>query len=71
VQVQTNAVRLSWTTVGGKRYAVQTNASLDSTFADFSPVITMPGAVESSTNYLDAGSTTNNASRFYRIRVVP
>ena len=71
MQVQSNAIRLSWTTVGGKKYAVQTNSNLDGTFADFSPVITMPGAVESSTNYLDAGGTTNNASRFYRIRVVP
>lgn len=70
-QIQSNGVRLSWTTVGGKKYVVQTNASLGGGFADVSPVISVPGSAESATNYLDTTATNQNAARLYRIRIVP
>ncbi len=64
-------VLVSWTTVGGKSYAVQTNSAPDSNFGDVSPVIAVPGDGESVTNYLDEGAATNNSARYYRIRLVP
>lgn len=70
-QIQPNGVRLAWTTVGGRRYVVQTNAGLDTAFVDFSPVITMPGITEATTSYLDTTGTTNRPLRLYRIRVLP
>jgi hypothetical protein len=71
LQIQSSGVRLTWMTVGGKKYVVQTNSAPDNAFADFGPVITMPGSAESVTNYLDSDGTTSNPARFYRIRVVP
>jgi hypothetical protein len=73
---ETNAnVRISWTTVGGKSYRVQTNAptanGFTNAFVDFSPVITAPGAGEATTNFLFNGRTTNSPSGYYRIRVGP
>ncbi len=71
LQIQSNGARLTWTTVGGKKYVVQTNPAPDNAFADFSPVMTMPGGAESLTDFLDSDGTTNRSARFYRIRVVP
>ncbi len=70
VVVSGNGVKLTWRAVGGKQYVVQTNATPGTGFNDLSPVITMPGNVEASTNYLDAGAVSNTVPRFYRIRVV-
>jgi len=64
-------VQVGWTTVGGKSYTVQTNSTLGANFADFSPVITMPGTGEATTNFLDTAAATNWPLRFYRIRLVP
>ena len=68
--------RITWTTVGGKSYRVQTNAppangSLTNNFADLSPLISVPGSGESTTNYLHVGSASNAPARYYRIRLGP
>jgi hypothetical protein len=38
---------------------------------DLSPLISVPGNGESTTNYLDAGGVTNGPSRYYRVRLAP
>ncbi len=73
---QTNNVLITWTTVGGHSYMLQTNApplngSYTNDFSDFSPLVTVPGSGESTTNYLDIGGATNIPSRFYRVRLGP
>jgi hypothetical protein len=68
-----NDVRLDWTTVGGHNYVVQslTNAiGSSNSFLDLSPVLSVSGANEGSTNYVHIGGATNPAT-FYRIRLVP
>jgi hypothetical protein len=67
---EANDIRLTWTTVGGKGYGVQTSGNLNGTFTDVSRLITVPGTGESATNFVDAGAFTNIA-RYYRIRVQP
>jgi len=64
-------VRITWTAVGGKSYVVQTNSVPGNGFADFSPVIYVPGIGESVTNYVHTGGATNASSFFYRIRLGP
>jgi len=65
-------MRVTWSTVGGHSYVLQTNGNLGaSTFADFSPLISVGGTNEGTTNYLDPGAVTNYPSRFYRIRLGP
>ena len=64
-------VRLWWSAVGGKSYVVQTNSVLGGSFADASPVITVPGTSEMVTNYLDPGSVTSGQTRLYRVRLGP
>jgi len=76
LQRETNAVRITWTTVGGKSYRIQTNApsaggGLTSNFADLSPPIAVGGVGESTTNYLHNGGVTNVPARYYRIRLEP
>jgi T5SS/PEP-CTERM-associated repeat protein len=67
-----NDVCVTWSTVGGHSYVMQTNGNLGTaTFADFSPVISVGGTNEGITNYLDGGAATNYSSRFYRIRLGP
>jgi len=64
-------VRVSWSAVGGRSYVLQTNSDLSATFADASPVITMPGTSETVTNFLDSGISQSSRPRFYRIRLGP
>ncbi len=71
-----NDVLVTWSTVGGKSYVLQTNApppsgSFTNNFADFTFPIFVPGTGESTTNYLDSGGATNLPSRFYRVRLGP
>jgi hypothetical protein len=73
---ETNNVRITWATVGGKSYRVQTNApsaggSITTNFADLSPLITVSGTGESTTNFLHTGGFTNIPARYYRIRLGP
>ncbi len=58
---QENDVRVTWTSAGGHSYVLQStrNAAIDcynTNFADASPVVIVPDAGESTTNYLDAGA---------------
>lgn len=76
IQREAGSLRLTWTTVGGKSYRLQTNApsfggSFTNNFADLSPLITIPGSGESTTNYLHSGGATNVAGRYYRVRLEP
>jgi len=71
VQRESQSVRLTWSTVGGKSYFVQTNGILSNNFADLSQLINVAGPGESTTNLLDAGATTNAAVRYYRVRLGP
>ena len=67
-----NDVQINWSAFGGKSYVVQTNASPSGVgFADFSPVISVPGGGATTTNYLDVGGATDFPTRFYRVRLVP
>ena len=43
----------------------------DDPFADLSPLITVPGTGESTTNLVDASAVTNAPARFYRVRLGP
>jgi hypothetical protein len=75
-QREAGGVRISWTTVGGKSYRVQTNApavngSFTNNFADLSPLISIPGSGESTTNYLHVGAASNSPAGYYRIRLGP
>ena len=76
LQPEAGALRIRWSTVGGKTYVVQTNAppangSFTDDFADFSPLITVSGKGESTTNILDPGIITNPPARYYRVRLGP
>ena len=76
VQPEAGALRITWSTVGGKSYVVQTNAppangNFTNNFADFSPLITMPGTGEATTNFVHAGVITNAPARYYRVRLGP
>lgn len=65
-------VLLTWTTVGGKKYAVQTVAGeYTNDFIELEPVIIAPGTGESTFGVIHLGGATNAPSRFYRVRLVP
>jgi len=73
-QPQPGNVLLTWSTVGGKSYFVQTNAPLaggafTNNFGDYSPLISVAGTGESTTNYTVSGGTSNAPARYYRIRL--
>jgi hypothetical protein len=70
LEPQAGGVRLTWSTVGGRSYVVQTNGSLTQPFTDFSPLISVPGIGESTTNHLEAGASAG-AARYYRVRLGP
>jgi len=76
IRRETNDIRVTWKTVGGHSYILQTNAppvsgSFTNNFADFSSAIAVPGTGESTTNYLHSGGATNKPSRYYRVRLIP
>ncbi|HUJ10060.1 MAG TPA: thrombospondin type 3 repeat-containing protein [Verrucomicrobiae bacterium] len=63
---------LTWTTVGGKKYAVQTaTGDYTNDFIELAPVIVAPGTNESTLSVIHLGGATNAVGRFYRIRLVP
>jgi T5SS/PEP-CTERM-associated repeat protein len=74
---QGNDLRVTWTTVGGKKYQPQAGNGgnggnfTTGNFADIGPLITMPSGGESTTNYVDIGGATNSPARYYRVRPVP
>ena len=70
LQPEAGDLRVTWTTVGGKSYVVQTNGDVSDAFTDSSPLIPAPGAGESVTNFVDPSGTTNGP-RYYRVRLGP
>jgi phospholipase C len=64
-------VLVTWQTHGGKTNAVQAAPNLGSSYGDVSSNIILPGSGDLTTNFLDIGAATTNASRFYRVRLVP
>ncbi|HSU53760.1 MAG TPA: hypothetical protein VLT36_06850, partial [Candidatus Dormibacteraeota bacterium] len=66
-----NDIRLNWKAVGGKSYVLQKSGSPTGGFTDLSPVITIPGAAETVTNFLHAGAATNWPPCYYRVRLGP
>jgi hypothetical protein len=71
-----NNIRITWATAGGhtNRVLVATpvpGGSFTNEFNNLSSFIIIPGAGDTSTNYLDVGGATNVPSRYYRIRLVP
>ncbi len=74
IEREAAAVRITWSTVGGKSYRVQTNTptatgGISTNFADFTPVIQMPGTGDSTTNLLDTPPV--GETRYYRVRITP
>jgi len=67
-----NDVRVTWSCVGGKRYIVQSSpgGNYGNSFTNLSPTNSASGVGESTTSYLDLGAAAN-ATRYYRIRLVP
>jgi hypothetical protein len=63
-------MRVTWNTVGGKSYRVQTNGVVSSAFVDLSSTIAVPGTGEATTNYLHLNGA-SFPSLYYRIRLVP
>ena len=70
IQMETNRARVTWSTVGGKRYRVQTNGNLPGNFGDFAPLIIATDPGESTTNVLDLDNA-GVSNRFYRVRLAP
>lgn len=68
------AARITWSTVGGKSYRLQTNVpaasgSVGTNFADFGPVITAPAVGASTADVVDPNAS--GATRYYRVRLAP
>jgi len=65
---------LSWSTVGGHSYVVQSltgsNQGLSGSFLDLSPPIAVGGTNEGLTNYQHVGGATN-VDAYYRVRLGP
>jgi len=64
-------IRITWTTVEGHGYVLQTNASPSSLgFTDFtSPIVVPANTGESQTNYVDVGGGVIVPARYYRVRL--
>jgi sugar lactone lactonase YvrE len=70
LQPEGSDLRLTWTSVAGKSYVVQTSGDLSQGFIDSSPLIPAPGAGESVTNFVDSSGMIYGR-RFYRVRLQP
>jgi Tol biopolymer transport system component len=60
---------ISWQAGGGRTNVVQAAATVNGPYSNISPDISLPGAGDVFTNYLD--SITNLSTRFYRIKLGP
>ncbi len=63
-------IRIIWKTAGGRRDALQVSPRLSGPYTTIGSPVTINGIGIVTTNYLDAGATTN-ATRFYRIAYQP
>ena len=70
VNVNTNGVLITWTTIGGQTNVVQATTNLTQDFTNISANIFINGTGVVATNFLDPSAVTNLPSRFYRIQVV-
>ncbi|HUI07587.1 MAG TPA: thrombospondin type 3 repeat-containing protein [Verrucomicrobiae bacterium] len=65
---------ITWTAVGGKRYAVQTTTGsslgFSNDFVDLNPAFIAPGTGETVMTVLNLGAATNSPARYYRVRLV-
>lgn len=69
-------VEVTWTTVGGFGYILQTNSptgtgGYTNNFTDFSPLITVPGSGDGVTNHLHTGGINSRPTLYYRVRLAP
>lgn len=78
VAQQGNDVRIMWTTAGGHTNIAQvTSGGADGSYStnNFADILDsqtiVAGGGDQTTNYLDAGATTNRPARYYRVRLVP
>ncbi len=60
---------ISWQAGGGRTNVVQAAAVVNGPYTNISPALSLPGSGDVFTNYLDA--TTNQSTRFYRIKLGP
>ena len=70
VILQDSDILVIWEGCGGKTNAVQATLNLVESYADVSSNIILSGSGKLTTNFLDLGAGTN-ASRLYRVRLVP
>jgi hypothetical protein len=63
---------LTWTTMGGKKYAVQTAVGgYTNSFIELAPVFIAPGSGASELSVIHLGGATNGPARYYRVHLVP
>jgi hypothetical protein len=71
---ESNDIRVTWTTAGGKtnilQFATGAAGSFTTNFVNLSSPIIVPGTGQTVTNFLDVGGATNVPSRYYRVRVL-
>ena len=69
VEPRAGAIRVTWNSVGGKSYRVESTANLNSSFAEESPVIAAPG-IGDSTLHFDITPSGGITNQFYRVRMI-
>jgi len=69
ISLQGTNTLISWQAGGGRTNVVQAAATVSGPYSDISPDISLPGSGDVFTNYLD--TTTNQSTRFYRIKLGP
>jgi hypothetical protein len=65
-----NNIRITWITAGGRKDTVQVSGNVSGAYSDLSPVLTIPGIGQVTTNYLQVNGATN-ATQFYRLHYTP
>lgn len=69
INPQAASTLISWQAGGGRTNVVQAAAVVSGPYTNVSPDISLPGSGDVFTNYLD--TTTNQPTRFYRIKLGP
>ena len=70
VMVENQDIRVTWTTVAGHSYVVQSSGSVGGPFLDASPVIPATDPGEGVADYVDVNGAAAG-TRFYRVRLAP
>jgi len=65
-----NNVRITWLTARGRRDAVQASTNVLGSYSNVSPVVSIPGVGQVTTNYLEVNGALKS-SRFYRMKYMP